>query len=583
MGTHGKEGFMSRRITSLTTLDNLKKEAKRRRRANPAVPLRTHQHELAREYGFVSWALLKSALGLAEDFVQAYEGDAGAIARLNAHYQRSFTHDDVRAEIWRRVYAFRQRSSKVPKNFLKLEEAQLLLAQDAGVPGVPPFALDERAGRIAPRRRLTDREWDDLVAIARERRITTVDAHGLMNDRALARITTLESVTALNLAGSRELTDDGLLQLARMPQLERLNLNEYPGGKLTDRGLEVLRHLPNLRHFEMTWQAGISDAGAANLRFCDRLESVDLMGSPTGDGAVEALSGKPHLRRLQTGRLLTDAGLAFLPDVTELLLDGPITDAGLAPVASRVSLRALHLFWHVDRITAAGFAHLVRLPNLESLGCDGALSNDAAMIHIGAMPSLKSLRAQESAATDEGFISLARSRTLEGYWGRRSEGFGDRAFQAFSNIPTLCSLGVSLAKVTDLSLFPSFPALRELTPIGLQDEAFRYVGECQKLERLTCMYCRESGDAATAHIAKLNLKYYYAGLTQITDRTLEILGKMESLEKIEFYECQHVTDAGLPHLATLPNLREVHLDSLPGVTLEGTRVFPKSVQVHYST
>ena len=51
-----------------------------------------------------------------------------------------------------------------------------------------------------------------------------------------------------NLGGSRELTDDGLLQLARMPQLEHLNLSEYPGGKLTDRGLEVLRHLPNLRH-----------------------------------------------------------------------------------------------------------------------------------------------------------------------------------------------------------------------------------------------------------------------------------------------------------------------------------------------
>ena len=51
-----------------------------------------------------------------------------------------------------------------------------------------------------------------------------------------------------------------------MPQLEHLNLSEYPGGKLTDRGLEVLRHLPNLRDFEMTWQRGITDAGVANLR-----------------------------------------------------------------------------------------------------------------------------------------------------------------------------------------------------------------------------------------------------------------------------------------------------------------------------
>jgi hypothetical protein len=664
---------MSRRITSLTTLDNLKKEAKRRRRATPAVPLRVHQHEVAREYGFASWALLKSAVesnraeslvdlheqlardlltvstvddeealgrlsrhfdrtltfeqvrtglaqrsvsnlddarnviaqqsghanssapaSLAEDFVRAYEGDAEAIARLNAHYQRSFTHDDIRAEIWRRVYAFRQRSSKVAKNFLKLEEAQLIVAQDAGFsswealvsnaqPAVPPFAIDERANRISPRRRLSDAEWDDLVAVMKERGVTALDAQGLLNDRAIARLATVDTITTLDLGGSRELTDDGLLQLARMPQLERLNLSEYPGGKLTDRGLEVLRHLPNLRDFEMTWQAGITDAGVANLRFCDLLESVNLMGSPTGDGAVEALNGKMRLRKLQTGRLLTDAGLAFLPDVMELLLDGPITDEGLAHVARRASLRNVDLFWHVDRVTAAGFAHLTRLPNLEVLGCDGALSNDAAMVHIGAMPSLKRLRAQESAATDEGFVALARSRTLEGYWGRQSEGFGDRAFAAFSKIPTLRSLGVSLAKVSDLSLFPAFPELRELTPVGLKDESFRHIGGCQKLERLTCMYCRESGDEATAHIANLHLKYYYAGLTQITDRTLEILGKMDSLEQIELYECQHVTDAGLPYLAALPKLKEVHLDSLPGVTLEGTRVFPAPVAVHYST
>src|SRR4030095_15937698 len=97
-----------------------------------------------------------------------------------------------------------------------------------------------------------------------------------------------------------------------MPQLETLNLSEYPGGKLTDRGLEVLRHLPNLRQFEMTWQRGITDQGAANLRFCDRLERVDLMGTLTGDGAIAALQGKPRLRSFNTGRLVTDDGLRLL-------------------------------------------------------------------------------------------------------------------------------------------------------------------------------------------------------------------------------------------------------------------------------
>jgi hypothetical protein len=156
---------------------------------------------------------------------------------------------------------------------------------------------------------------------------------------------------------------------------------------------------------------------------------------------------------------------------------------------------------------------------------------------------------------------------------------------AFSRMPALQRLGVGCGKVDDraLSTLPDFPALRELTPIGFTDAGFRHVGRCERLERLTCMYCRETGDAATAHIAGLRIRYYYAGLTQITDRSLEILGRMPSLEQVELYECKGVTDAGLPFLAASPALREVALDGLPGVTLAGTRVFGPGVRVRYST
>ena len=132
-----------------------------------------------------------------------------------------------------------------------------------------------------------------------------------------------------------------------------------------------------------------------------------------------------------------------------------------------------------------------------------------------------------------------------------------------------------------LEIQPQFPALRELTPIGFQDDGFRHVGRCQRLERLTCMYCRDTTDVATEHIAGLQLKYYYAGLTQITDRSLEILGRMTSLEKVEFFETKGVTDAGLAHLARLPRLREVELSGLPNVTLQGTKVFPAHIRVNY--
>lgn len=633
---------MQRQLTSATTLDNLRQHARRwlkalrqddpdaRERFQRAYPkhtgtpiLREVQYALAREYGFDNWKELKAAVQqvarsrtisaheqAARDYVDAYGGDAAALDRLNRHYGRSFSFDDLNAEIWRRDYAYRQRSFRLPENYFPIEEAQTIIAQDAGfgsweklmealaagvAPQGAPYALETKDNRIVPRRRMSAAEWDELIGVMKERRIPDLDANGFMTDDALARIARLDFVTSLSLGGSRELTDVGLLHLALMPQLEHLDLNEYPGGKLTDGGLEFLRHLPNLRKFEMAWQSGITDHGVANLRHCDRLEEVNLMGSPTGDGAIEALQGKAHLRRLGTGKLVRDAGVALLHNIPllmypgrdgfRLLIDGPFTNAGLGSLAGLDGLFELDLFWHVDRITTDGFAYLVHLPNLMSLGCDGKLSDDAALRHIGQMPRLKRLRIQESVATDDGFVALARSKTIEGIWGRVCPNFGSRGFVAFSRMPSLRSLGIGCRNVDDaaLSSLPEFPALRELTPIDFQDDGFRHIGRCHKLERLTCMYCRETGDAATEHIRRLALSYYYAGLTQITDRSLDILGGMDSLEQVDLYECLKVTDAGLPFLARLPRLREVHLDSLPGVTLEGTKVFPPGVHVYYST
>ena len=92
-----------------------------------------------------------------------------------------------------------------------------------------------------------------------------------------------------------------------------------------------------------------------------------------------------------------------------------------------------------------------------------------------------------------------------------------------------------------------------------------------------------TGDVATEHIGGLSrLKSYYAGDTQITDRSLEILGRMTSLEKLEFWACAGVTNAGVAHLAGLPRLREISLDGLGGVTREAAGLFPAHVRVNYS-
>jgi ankyrin repeat protein len=557
---------------------------------------------------------------LARDLAVAYDtGAAAALARLRAHYGYAFTRDDIRANVWRRVRTVRE--AKGAASAFQQEEARQIVARDAGFSSweqfaasmtsgagtPPPYTIDVEQRTLRLKRRLADRDWDTVVAVMKEHRLTGLDANGLMTDEMMARIAGVDHLTRLELGGSRQLTDAGLQHLRRMPQLQHLDLSEYPGGLMTDRGLEPLTDLKELRVFRMCWQRGITDRGMAHLAACPHLEEVNVMGTATGDGTVAALVGKPQLTRVNTGRLVTDAGvpllrqfpgftapragtgtsslMSFDDGATRLLLDGPITDRGLTALSGLDGLQGLVLFWHVSALTPDGLGVLADLPDLRALGCDGNLCTDTAMRHFAAIPRLRKLNAQGTVAGDDGFVALSRSQTLEHLWGRECPNLTGRGFSALSQMPSLRGLAVSCKLVDDASLaaLPRFPALRELLPIDVSDDGFRHVGACVDLEYLCCMYCRETTDAATAHVVGLPaLERYYAGATQITDRSLEMLSTIATLERIELYECLHVTDAGLSFLAALPNLRELALSGLPGVTAEGVRALPARVRVDHN-
>ena len=193
--------------------------------------------------------------------------------------------------------------------------------------------------------------------------------------------------------------------------------------------------------------------------------------------------------------------------------------------------------------------------------------------------------AQGTVASDAGFAALSRSQTIEYIWGRECPNLTGAGFAALAVMPALRGLAVSCRRVDEaaLSALPRFASLRELMPMDVPDEGFRLVGQCAQLESLWCMYCRDTTDAATEHIAGLSmLKRYYAGSTLITDRSLEILGRMPSLERVILEHCAGVTDAGVAHLAGLPRLREITLDGLRNVTRQGSAVFPAGVRVSYA-
>ncbi len=468
----------------------------------------------------------------------------------------------------------------------------------------PFYTIDLPEHSISVRGPQTDKDWDTVFSVAKEHNISQLTADAI-SDGALERLSDLDQITHLHISGSRGVTNHGIMHLTRMPQLRDLEL----GGRsssITDLGLNALHHLPELRRFQACWTPGLSDNGLAGLTSCDRLEDVNLLGTQTGDGAIKAVVGKHYLRRFQSGQCVTDNGLALLHEFpifkswqggkikyglvaadaepNYLLIDGPFTNAGLAKLAGLDGLFALNLFWPTPAFTSEGVAALKHLPNLGFLGCQDNHCDDQAMSHIASFPRLRMLMAQGAVASDAGFKALSRSQTIEYLWGRECPNLTGQGFAALSAMQSLQGVAISCKNVDDTSLskLADFPALRELVPIDVDDAGFRHIGRCENLEALWCMYCRNTGDVATNHIAGLSLKTYYAGKTKITNRSLEILGRMVSLEHIEFWQCAGLTDAGMQHLRGLPRLRQLSLDGLPNVTRQAIESFPSHERIKYS-
>jgi F-box/leucine-rich repeat protein 2/20 len=443
-----------------------------------------------------------------------------------------------------------------------------------------------------------------VCAVAKELGLTAINSAGLVGDDDLRIISQLDQVTSLNLDGAKRLSEKGYGHIARMPQLRELIM----GGGITDRGLEALAQLRELRVFQMFWQTNVTDKGIANLRFCEHLEQVDLLGCNLGDGAIAALAGKPNLRRFQTGRNVSDDGLpllhqfpafktlsaeepkfglmSFSAEPTNLLIDGPFTRKGLHTLRGLDGLVGLSLFWHASGVRGDDLQVLDGLSNLVFLGCPDKLCDDDAMRHIAALAKLRMLVGQGAVATDEGFESLSRSKTIEYFWGRKCPNLTGRGFVALSRMPALKGLAVSCKLVDDAALatLPDFPSLRELMPMDVTDDGFRHIGRIERLESLILMYCRDTGDVATSHLVGMpNLKKYHAGYTLITDTSLELLSRIKSLEEISFEGCKFITDAGIPFLTKLPRLREISIGGCPRITRSGMTEFASGVRVNYDT
>ena len=142
---------------------------------------------------------------------------------------------------------------------------------------------------------------DPVVEKAIRRQLSTQQPEGELT------MAHLEKVKWFNHAN--EINDEGLRDVAKLTQLERLSLYRT---KITDKGLKELADLTHLKRLDLG-KTKITDAGLKEVVKFAQLEQLQLDNTSITDAGLKELAKLPKLTVLSLdGSKITDAGLKEL-------------------------------------------------------------------------------------------------------------------------------------------------------------------------------------------------------------------------------------------------------------------------------
>lgn len=256
-------------------------------------------------------------------------------------------------------------------------------------------------------------------------------------------------IVAVNLRGSW-INDVETIELARLPDLERLDLSHT---RIGDEGMLNLKAAPKIKDLKLFYSEWITDQGLTAIKEWKHLKRLDLRGTRISDGTLEIVGrltglealdvahteitdvGLDHLitlvnlKELALGRgRLSNPGLValrMLPTLTHLDLSGArptppdnpggrgaaasVPEETLKAIAELTELRVLLLGY--SAINADGLRTLSSLSKVEKLGLQGCSRvDDAALAEIAKWKGLKYLDVQEAPVTEKGLALLRTAR-----------------------------------------------------------------------------------------------------------------------------------------------------------------------------
>jgi Leucine rich repeat len=278
-----------------------------------------------------------------------------------------------------------------------------------------------------------------LSKLSGSTRVRKLDLHGSgISGHGFVNLKNMKSLESADLTGIL-LKDDDLADISQLMSLKVLWLQ---GDQLTDNGLVYLGSLRNLEWLELrnSTQMAITSKGLSHLATLRLLEHLDLQRT-----RIESLASIQSLLALSyldiSKSQINDHGLSELSSGLEnlksLFLDEnqEITDAGLAHLGKLKGLKTLGLSG--TSITGSGLGTLASLTGLEFLDLKGSRITDTGISNIYENLKIKNIDLSKTIITDRGLALLLRRFAGEGIdvTGTNTTPSGNAAFQ--KNFPNI--------------------------------------------------------------------------------------------------------------------------------------------------
>ncbi|MEL6108897.1 MAG: SUMF1/EgtB/PvdO family nonheme iron enzyme [Planctomycetota bacterium] len=242
------------------------------------------------------------------------------------------------------------------------------------------------------------------------------------------------------------LNDEGAALLGNFETLLSVQLNGCP---LTDVAIERLATLRRLRDLQLHDMSNLTDDALISIGNLRQLERLDLRGTGAGDQTMAAIASLVRLTRLQLdSETLTDEGAGRVAGLVSLrdVYIGPncrISDAGLSSFWRMVNLSAIQI--RNDGVRGDAFRTLAELPRLRRMEIVSANLRGESLSWIAGSPSLEEISIgtwDHAPSRDLDIASIAKLAaakslkrvTLVGYRDVITDDEMERLSKSFANI-----------------------------------------------------------------------------------------------------------------------------------------------------